>query len=277
MLNTVYPHFIHGEDSTLVGSSGFKDAVGCDYDGTWKSGKLKLLCLPGGAIISHKMLEFLQFGVGVSWKHFSMRTGWFQPETEPRFAAKVVTWLASFLTIFKFIKMTAVHFQPPTDLLAAVEGRCIDLRSLLDLLSSQYILECNYRLVYLAPVEQFARNWPKEASISTLLFLSGRYYRTLWQHRRPLEGQRRGTRQRRPVLLTTDSLLVRPAFHRGASAPPLNHRYWPSVRWAEIIPFVLDTAPSICFIVCRPWLPSLPSVDATITPWMPKLSSTHLP
>ena len=60
-------------------------------------------------------------------------TGWFQPETEPRFAAKVVTWLVSFLANFKFIKMTAVHFQPPTDLLAAVEGRCIDLRSLLDL------------------------------------------------------------------------------------------------------------------------------------------------
>ena len=115
---------------------------------------------------------------------------------------KVVTWLVSFLANSKFIKMTAVHFQPPTDLLAAVEGRCIDLRSLLDLRSTQYILECNYRLVYLAPVEQFARNWPKEASISTLLFLSGRYYRTLWQHRRPLEGQRRGTRQRRPVDLS---------------------------------------------------------------------------
>ena len=102
-----------------------------------------------------------------------MFTGWFQPETEPRFAAKVVTWLVSFLANFKFIKMTAVHFQPPADLLAAVEGRCIDLRSLLDLRSTQYILECNYRLVYLAAVEHFARNWPKEASISTLFSYQG--------------------------------------------------------------------------------------------------------
>ena len=46
--------------------------------------------------------------------------------------------------------MTAVHFQPPADLLAAVEGRCIDLRSLLDLRSTQYtLLECNYRLASL--------------------------------------------------------------------------------------------------------------------------------
>ena len=73
---------------------------------------------------------------------FHTTTGWFQPETEPRFAVKVVTWLVSFLANFKFIKMTAVHFQSPTDLLAAAEGRCIDLRSLLDLRSTQYMLEC---------------------------------------------------------------------------------------------------------------------------------------
>ena len=56
--------------------------------------------------------------------------------------------------------MTAVHFQPPTDLLDAVEGRCIDLRSLLDPCSTLRILESNYRIVYSVAIEQFARNWP---------------------------------------------------------------------------------------------------------------------
>ena len=94
----------------------------------------------------------------MNWKNQS--TGWFQPEAEPRFAVKLVTWPVSFLANFKFIKMTAVHFQPPTDLLDAVEGRCIDLRSLLDPYSTLHILECNYRLVYSVAIEQFARNWP---------------------------------------------------------------------------------------------------------------------
>ena len=73
VLHTGERHQAGGEDAGLITLLGLNDAVGGHEDGTGEGFEFPALILPGASVIANEVVVFLEFGVGQTREHLTVR------------------------------------------------------------------------------------------------------------------------------------------------------------------------------------------------------------